>query len=104
MAAAAGVLLDAVDLLRAGLAAVEVDCSDATSRAATAVSHGYAPGVVAPAFGHALFVESKREVGAVFPEVVFHGAFQMAEAGGARLVRAPASVGLALEGGWVLEG
>lgn len=93
MAAAAGVLLDAVDLLRAGLETVEVDCSDATAGAAATVAHGYAARVVAAAFGHALFGEGEWEVGAVFPDVVFDGAFQMAETGGAGFVRAPGGGG-----------
>lgn len=91
MAGAAGVLLDAVDELRARVEAVEVDGTDAAAVATTAVAHGHAPAVVAPALCVPDFDKGEGPVGPVFPNVVLDGPLEVAETGGARLVGAPVS-------------
>lgn len=79
--AAVGVVLDAVDGVLAGLHALEVDGTDASSVTAAVVSHGDATGAVTSSLSMTDFGECELGQRLSFPEMVVDGAAQVSHTG-----------------------
>lgn len=87
MGAAARVVLDSLDSVRAGEPAVEVNGPYPPLCTAAAMPDRDLAGIVAAALGHALLGEGQWQERPAFPQVVIDGTLQMSQAGGSRLVR-----------------
>ena len=90
------VVLDALDEVRPGKPAVEVDRPYPPLVAASAMPHGDLTKVVPATLGHALLGEGQRQERPTLPQMVIDGSLQMPHTGGPGLVGAEDDGGLPL--------